>query len=226
MKTLGFLQGKTTPCVFWRPNRDLRTSVHGDNFASLGARLDCDWFESVLKKEFVIKVEGIFGPPGTPDCVHSIRSLNRLLTWTSEGIEWESDPRRVQLVVREMGVAASTAKVATPGIKDKPGDEDQEEVPIDDSQVRWHRSLCMRIAYIAQDRPDLSVVTRELAKGAKRPMQHHVELLKRVARYLRSSPRLTQRFDRQEEWLRLLDGATQTMQVASGLESPLQEAYS
>ena len=91
MNKLGFQQGKSTPCVFWHPSRDIRTTVHGDNFASLGTRLDVDWFESVLKKEFMIKVEGIFGPPGTPDCVYCVRTLNRLLTWTSEGIEWESE---------------------------------------------------------------------------------------------------------------------------------------
>ena len=89
MKKLHFRQGASSPCIFWHPVRDLRTTVHGDNFSTLGTRLDLDWFEKQLAKEFTIKVEGILGPPGDPDVVHEIITLNRLLTWNEKGIEWE-----------------------------------------------------------------------------------------------------------------------------------------
>eukprot|EP00959_Pyramimonas_sp_CCMP1952_P069788 1456748-Pyramimonas_sp.AAC.1 len=51
---------------------------------------------------------------------------------------------------------------------------------------------------MAQDRPDLGVVTRDLAKGMKMPTTRHVAMLKRAARYLRGHPRLVQHFRNQE----------------------------
>jgi hypothetical protein len=50
MKSLGFKQGMSTPCAFWHRVRDIRTTVHGGNFASLGARADLDWLEKELSK--------------------------------------------------------------------------------------------------------------------------------------------------------------------------------
>ena len=34
MRGIGFVQGTSTPCTFWHPVRDIRTSLHGDNVAS------------------------------------------------------------------------------------------------------------------------------------------------------------------------------------------------
>ena len=35
MMDMGFDQGKTTPCVFFNKERDLRVTVHGDDFIIL-----------------------------------------------------------------------------------------------------------------------------------------------------------------------------------------------
>jgi signal transduction histidine kinase len=123
-----------TPCAFWHPVRDVRTAVRGNNFASLGARADLDWLEKELSKECAVKVEGMFGPPGEPDCAHSVCALNRLLTWTAKGIERESDPRRVQILLRELSVAESGKSATTPGVKEKPAeaDEDDIQLPMDE----------------------------------------------------------------------------------------------
>ena len=53
-------------------------------------------------------------------------------------------------------------------------------------------------AYIAQDRPDLGVATREVAKGMQNPTLRHQAQLKRTVRYLRTYPRLVQLFQNQE----------------------------
>eukprot|EP00439_Symbiodinium_sp_Y106_P058249 s1290_g8.t1 len=52
----------------------------------------------------------------------------------------------------------------------------------------------MRLAYLSQDRPGLQVLAKELAKGLKSPTTAHLMMLKRGARYLRSSPRLVHLF--------------------------------
>ena len=209
MKSLGFKQGQSTPCAFWHPVRDIRTTLHGDNFASLASRPDLDWLAKELDKDWTVKVEGYFGPPGEPDCVHKIRTLNRLLTWTHEGIEWEADPRHVQILIREMGLKASKAggsltsdskggRVTTPGVRERPEDGMLEEVPIPVEERTRYRSLCMRTAYIGQDRPELGVAIREVAKGMQTPSERHSAQLKRTTRFLKSFPRLVQLFRNQE----------------------------
>jgi hypothetical protein len=150
-----------------------------------------------------VKVEGIFGPPEEPDCVHSICTLTRLLTWTSKGIERESGPRHVQILLRELNVAESGKSVTTPGIKEKPADADEDDVPLPVDEKRWYRSLRMRIAYLAQDRPDLGVATRGLTKGMQVPTMRYVGQLKRIARFLKSHPRLVQSFANQERGMEL-----------------------
>ena len=80
MKAFGFRQGRSSPCIFWHPVKDIRTTLHGDNFVSLASRIDVDWLFKELSNEWTVKVEGIFGPPSEPDIVQSIRTLIRLLT--------------------------------------------------------------------------------------------------------------------------------------------------
>ena len=129
--------------------------------------------------------------------------MNRLLTWTTEGIERECDPRHAQIVIRELGVANAGAKITTPGIKEIPEEAESECQPLPLDQVSWYRSLCMRVAYMAQGRVDLGVIIRELAKGMKTPTVRHVEKLKRAARFLIGHPRLVQRFRNQEAAINL-----------------------
>eukprot|EP00959_Pyramimonas_sp_CCMP1952_P457952 9475807-Pyramimonas_sp.AAC.1 len=168
-------------------------------------RIDVDWLFKELNKEWTVKVEGIFGPPGEPDTVQSIRTLNRLLTWTTEGIEWECDPRHVDIVIRELGLASGGAntKLTTPGVRERPDAVEEEDIAIPEQERTWYRSVCMRLAYVAQDRPDLGVAVREMAKGMQAPCERRVALLKHAARYLRGNPRLVQYFKNQEAatWL-------------------------
>ena len=130
MVSLGFRKGRSSPCIFWHPLRDLRTNLHGDNFVSLGTRLDVDWLFSELGKEWTVKVEGILGPPGEPDTVQSIRCLNRLITWRLGGIEYEPDPRHGQILIRELGLEQAGSILTTPGVKERPDAVDEEDVPI------------------------------------------------------------------------------------------------
>ena len=60
-----------------------------------------------------------------------------------------------------------------------------------------YRSVAMRAAYLAQDRPDLQVATRSLAQGLQQPTVRHQLMLKRLARYLRYRPRMAQFFPHQ-----------------------------
>ena len=56
------------------------------------------------------------------------------------------------------------------------------------------------LSKISQDRPDLLVLGKELAKGLEKPAQAHFQMLKRGVRYLRSHPRLIHLFANQDNW--------------------------
>ena len=62
-----------------------------------------------------------------------------------------------------------------------------------------YRSVAMRAAYLAQNRPDLQVATRSLAQRLQQPTTSPMLMLKRVARYLRYRPRMAQFFPHQSK---------------------------
>ena len=77
-----------------------------------------EWFETELTKVWDIELEGLLGPPDEPDCDHQLATLNRLLTWTSSGIEWEADPRHVKILLQALDIA-NCKGVSAPGLKEK-----------------------------------------------------------------------------------------------------------
>ena len=86
-------------------------------------------------------------------------------------------------------VGCEGSKVTTPLIKERI-EEALASEELDEETSAMYRSASMRLAYLSQDRPDLLVLGKELAKGLKRPTQAHLQMLKRGVRY--SHPRMTQ----------------------------------
>ncbi|CAE7627361.1 unnamed protein product [Symbiodinium sp. CCMP2592] len=196
MTDLGFKQGVSNPCLYFHPEHGLRCNVHGDDFTVVGGYNKLQWLIESLQKAWTIEVRGILARPGSslPGVTHSISVLNRLVTWTTEGIEMEADPRHVDLVLEHLGLNNSSP-VTTPLVKST-GDED--ESPLSREDAGLYRSIAMRIGYLSSDRPDMLRTVRELAKGLKEPTQYHWNLLKRAGRYLRGAPRLVQLIPHQE----------------------------
>jgi hypothetical protein len=56
---MGFKKGAASSCVFRHPERDLVSSVHGDDFATTGAKEDLDWFLTTLQERYEL-VESVF----------------------------------------------------------------------------------------------------------------------------------------------------------------------
>ena len=111
---MGFVQGSGSPCCFHHPARGLHCVVHGDDFTCMGLGADLDFYESELSKRFDIKVRGRLGE-GCP--MQEIQILSWILRVTKDGVEYEADPRRVELLTSSMNpTSANSAK--TPGVKD------------------------------------------------------------------------------------------------------------
>ena len=168
LEGLGFKQGRSNPCLYFHQEKSLRLNVHGDDFTVVGSYEELKWLETELGKVWTVETRGILARPGSelPGVIHKISVLNRLVTWTHEGIEMEADPRHVDLVLEQLGLEKGVS-VTTPLVKVK--DEDMDKTPLGTAEAALYRSIAMRIGYLPMDRPDLLRTVRELAKGLKEP---------------------------------------------------------
>ena len=109
---LGFEAGRASPCNFYHPTREVSVTVHGDDFTSTGAERELRWLDGQMKSKFEVTSE-ILGPG--PNHARQVRVLNRVLSWGSQGIDYEPDQRHAELITKAMGV---TKAANTPGTRD------------------------------------------------------------------------------------------------------------
>jgi len=193
----GFEQGLSSPCLYAHIGRSVRVLVHGDDFLVLGTRFHTDWTRALLAKFLIVKDRGILGPLASD--MKEITILNRLVRWVAgsdyqaDTIEYEADPRHVRLLLREASLTSTSKGVATPSVKMKV--HILEGAPL--TNPRPFRSQCMRVAYLALDRPDIQYPSKEAARCMSAPTVSGAEALKRIIRYLLAYPRLVWVFRRQ-----------------------------
>ena len=144
MVQLGFQQGRSSPCLYYHPQRRILCSVHGDDFMVLTGHKDAIWLRDHLAEAWTVETRGILAPPDSnlPDCVQQLSVLNRLITWSDTGIELEADPRHVELIVTDLGLKGSVP-VTTPLLKAKAS----EEVDL----KKWMRLRCLIRTLAATD---------------------------------------------------------------------------
>ena len=160
MKSVGFLRGKSSPCVFWHSERRLRCVVHGDDFIVLGWKKDLDWFWKEMQLKFESKHRGRLGP--SPDDFNAVRTLNRIVEWTLEGIAYEGDQRHVEICLRKAGIEESSRTVSTP--TDKSDKLQKEPEYLASSTTTKYRGHVARMNHLGQDRSDIQHSVEELGK--------------------------------------------------------------
>ena len=64
-----------------------------------------------------MKFRGRLGPRREDD--KSVRILNRTIQWDEDAILYEADQRHAELILRQLGMDATTNPVTTPGVKAK-----------------------------------------------------------------------------------------------------------
>lgn len=187
-----FTKGQSSPCNFYHPHKQLHITVHGDDFTSTGPLKSLKWFELLLNQQYECKHK-LLGLEGAK----IVRVLNRVLTWEKEGIYYEADQRHAELLVEHLKLEEAKA-VVTPGTREEQCKVYEQETDfMKPSNASSYRMLAARLNYLAMDRPDIQYATKEIAKQMAKPQEHHWQLMKRMARYLKKVPRLEQCF----EWL-------------------------
>ena len=108
---MGFKSGIASPCCFHHPTRGLHVVVHGTDFTGLELDDDIYDYETHLAKRFKLKIKGRLGI----GCeLTEIKILDRVVRITSEGLEYEADPRHTELITGSLGLTAANA-VKPPG---------------------------------------------------------------------------------------------------------------
>ena len=186
MVSLGFTRGKATPCTFYHKDRNLRTYIHGDDFVTSGSDGDLKWLKANLEKHYELKTE-ILGPDREDK--KQVKILNRIVSWTDEGLTYEADPRHAEIVIKELDLTKAKG-VCSPGTKDEGTTKEGKDDLLPPDQAYVYLSLVARLNYLAPDRPDIAFSVKELARTRSKPTKGCMDKLKRLARYLIEQPRL------------------------------------
>ena len=207
MNSVGFVHGKTSPCIFYHSGKDIRCVIYGDDFTLLGSEVALDWFRKSIKATYEVSVKGRLGADDKDD--KSVRLLNRVIEWTKDGISYEADQRHAEIIVKQLGTQASQA-VSSPGHKINPklfiGNDGDLLKP---EQASMYRALSARANYLSQDRSDIRFSVKELCRRMSQPRQIDWKQLLVMGRYLIGRMRVINKFDYQKNW-KIIDTWTDT----------------
>jgi len=189
--SMGFVQGVTSPCVFFHPQWRLACAVHGDDFTVRGPKHYLDLFVKELEQLYEFKIGGRLGPGLSDDKEGTI--LNRVVRWTPRGLEYEADPRQSEKVLYEMDLEDANS-VATPGLRPTAA-QIAEDTPLEDNKHTMFRGVSARCNYLAADRPDMQHSAKEVCRFMAHPSSLSYAALRRLARYLVGRRRLIYEYD-------------------------------
>ena len=125
--------------------------------------------------------------------------FNRVFQWCllaggrPEAIEMEADARHVDILIHQLNLRGAKS-VASLGVKSTTSDVGP-QLPLD--KHTSFRSMSMRANYVSEDRPDVKLSCKEIARLMSEPCEAGWQKLKRLGRYLIGVPRLAQRLERQ-----------------------------
>lgn len=187
MKSIGFVQGIASPCIFVHEARGIACSVHGDGFTITGPKVELDWLEEKLEARYEPRKGGRLGP-GSEDA-KELTVLDRVLIWTDSGLEYEAEPRQVEKLLEALRLDAGCNGAATPGLK--PFVEQLEkDQPLPVRGSTEFRGLLARGNYLSADRVDIQFAAKEICRFMSAPTDTSMVALKRMDRYLLGHQRL------------------------------------
>eukprot|EP00973_Karenia_brevis_P046223 6408888-Karenia_brevis.AAC.1 len=189
----GFTQARSSPCIFRHEAKDIATMIHGDDFVSTGTGNALKWMQRIVETSFEISTT-VIGPEAKDR--KQAKVLNRTITYTDAGIEYEPDPRHAEIIVNELGLEACNS-VVTPGEVEEQFSKEAEK-KLSAEQASKYKSIVARANYLAVDRPEIQFATKECAKAMSDPSVGDMRRLKRLGRYLKGHLRTTHAFPLQD----------------------------
>ena len=228
-------------CHFIHESGTTPIMVHGDDFIATGTWEDLQKLKGVLEAKYEIKSQ-VCGP--LEDTPRAMRVLGRIISFTSEGIGYEADPRHIEAalatysmtdckpIATPFAAEANTdhgdlnqrrRMVGTQTNDDEQWKEEEEAELLDFENMKEYQSVAARLNYLALDRSDVQFAIKELMRKMSAPNDTDVQKLKRVLRYLKGAPRVIQTYqweDLPKELTIFVDsnfaGCTRTRKSTSG----------
>ena len=217
--TLGFERGKWNPCIYNHKKRRIKMMIHGDDFMMVCDREQVGFVRAELEKRFTVKVEVAGHGEGE---MKEVKVLNRVVTATEEGWEYEADQRHAEIIVKEMGVDGSSG-VGSPGEDEKKWEAEGNKVELEGKDARWYRGVAARSNYLGADRSDIQYAVKEVCREMSKPTVGGRRKMKRLGRYLVRRPRVVWKYGwqgRQDEMRVSTDsdwaGCSRTRESTSG----------
>ena len=92
----------------------------------------------------------------------SIIILNRIVTWTDQGLEYEADQRHAEIIIKEVGLTENCRTHETPSSKPDKKDIKEEKgfKGVKGTEATRFRAFTARANFLAQDRGDISFAVR------------------------------------------------------------------
>ena len=98
-----------------------------------------------------------------------VRVLNRILTWSEEGIKYEADPRYVEIALKELKLE-NAKTVSTSGTREEGRTKTNNEEELSSEEASQYRGPTARLNFLAADRPDIAYAVKELARTMSKPL--------------------------------------------------------
>ena len=105
----GFVRGVGFPSVFYHPERDVWTLVHGDDYCSAGDDAALAWLEKVLTQKYEIKTQRVGHAAGQAS---EGQILNREVRATDKAFELEADQRHAEFIVEQLNLSSGKGRDA------------------------------------------------------------------------------------------------------------------
>ena len=169
--------------MYYHHRRDVRVLVHGDDFTVAGNDSELKYVAEVFHNKYKTKVRGILGPD-----LHDMKAmtiLNRIVEWTNAGIQYEADPRHVDLIIEELGLENANGSDVT-GSK---VDVNETDTELDHEDAYRFRSIAASLNFLEADRIDIQFAGKEICRRMSSPCMSDWAKVRKLGRYLRKHPR-------------------------------------
>ena len=204
---VGFTAGVGNPCILNHEKLKVRMFKHGDDFILSGKRSNVQELTTKLMEHIALTDKGRLGWGPELGYLAEAKILNRIIrvSRTTDGTpfaEVESDPRHVEIILKQLQLQVGSKGRNTPGEPDGKGMPDL--TLISASESTQYRSLVMRANYLSEDRYDIRFACKELARDMQKPTIRSMHRLKNLGRYLLSKPRVVLRMHWQGRQSRII----------------------
>ena len=134
-------------------------------------------------------MRGILGS-GKRD-VHEIEILDRNLTWTEEGLEYEGSDKHRRGLLEGLGLNEESKTVNSAAVKPKEIGQEEDTGMLNVAETKMFRSLAATLNYMSLDRSDVQYAAKEVCTKMASPTQGSWKRLKKAGRYLKGVEKVT-----------------------------------